>query len=140
MDLELRARHQAGYPPFTRLVRIVVESRRDESAEALGKAMRLALARAARGAKFTLLGPAPAPIRRIKGWSRWHLLVKCGTQESFAAARDAIVGSGVRSQRSASEAPPGNVAPRPRDSHWPWSTKPPVVRVGKPRSASQPDG
>jgi primosomal protein N' (replication factor Y) len=99
MDLELRARHQTGYPPFTRLIRIVVESRQDASAEELGKTMRLALASDARKAGFTLLGPAPAPIRRIKGWSRWHLLVKCGTQESFAAARDAIVGSGVRSDR-----------------------------------------
>jgi primosomal protein N' (replication factor Y) len=37
-----------------------------------------------------LLGPAPAPLRRIKGMTRWQLLLKGPTHASLAGPLGAI--------------------------------------------------
>jgi len=68
-----------GYPPFSRLVSIVVRGR-DEQA-VMKSAARLAdfLDRGAAqmpDPEPEVLGPAPAPIERIKGVHRWQVLVR----------------------------------------------------------------
>ncbi len=68
-----------GYPPFTRLVSIIVRGR-DEQA-VMKSAARLAefLDRGAGQMEDPapeVLGPAPAPLERIKGVYRWQILVR----------------------------------------------------------------
>jgi len=68
-----------GYPPYTRLVAIIVRGR-DEGAVA--RAASLLASFLERGAAKMedpspeVLGPAPAPIERIKAVYRWHVLVR----------------------------------------------------------------
>ncbi len=70
---ELSHRREAGFPPFGHLVRAVVSARDDFAA--LDGAERLAgRARAIPGAQ--VLGPAPAPLARLRGRHRVSLLVK----------------------------------------------------------------
>ncbi|MFZ5470241.1 MAG: replication restart helicase PriA [Myxococcota bacterium] len=75
---ELRRRQVMAYPPFTRLAAIRVEgadpSRTAGVARLLGDRMAEKLPHSSRGVR--LLGPAPAPIARIKGKTRWQLLLK----------------------------------------------------------------
>jgi primosomal protein N' (replication factor Y) len=85
-ERELERRRAMAYPPFTRLMAVRVEGsdpdRTREVAEALGARVAAGLAGAPRGVR--LLGPAPAPIARIKGKSRWQLLLKGPTYAALA--------------------------------------------------------
>jgi primosomal protein N' (replication factor Y) len=70
---ELAHRSALGYPPFGRLAQVVVSGTDEE-------AVRNAAAELARAssdpAGCELLGPAPAPIARLRGRHRFQLLVK----------------------------------------------------------------
>ena len=80
-DAELRSRAELDYPPFGRLARVVLEGdadRVERSAEALGAHLRSAartLPDALPGA-IQVLGPAPAPLERLRGRHRMQLLLK----------------------------------------------------------------
>ena len=71
---ELSLRRALGYPPVARMVKLELSHRREpvvrEAAGRLGEAL---LSRARGG---EVLGPAPAPIPRVKGVYVWHLIVK----------------------------------------------------------------
>ena len=72
---ELSARTALGYPPAGKLIRIIAQGRERKSVET---AMR-GVAQKVKGTlddKGTLLGPAPAPIERLHGQWRFHVLVK----------------------------------------------------------------
>jgi primosomal protein N' (replication factor Y) len=78
---ELEMRRDLGYPPFVSLVRLVVQGtkadRVHEAAERLGKDLRAAFDEA----QAKVLGPAAAPLYRIKGRCREHLLMKAPSLE-----------------------------------------------------------
>ncbi len=67
-----------GYPPFSRLVSIVVRGR--EEGDVMRAASRLASFLDDGAAKMSdppdVLGPAPAPLERIKGVFRWQVIVR----------------------------------------------------------------
>jgi primosomal protein N' (replication factor Y) len=72
---ELAARRELGYPPYGRLARILVSGRmlepvKDAAASLAGSLRRGSLEGVA------VLGPAPAPLARIKSAFRWHVLIK----------------------------------------------------------------
>ncbi len=74
---EIEHREALGYPPFAGLARVVVHA--EEEAEARDAAE--TLARAARkeipdGGQIELLGPAPAPLAKLRGRYRFMLLIK----------------------------------------------------------------
>lgn len=75
---ELAARRSPPYPPHVGLVNVVVSA----ASEALTGTAAVALAEwlqgliAARAPGVELLGPAPAPLARLKGRWRWHLLLR----------------------------------------------------------------
>jgi len=89
-DRAIRDRRSAGYPPVTRLIRLVCEGRDPERVvreiRSVANSLKKEIERA--GSRATgVLGPAPAGFARVKSRHRWHLLVK--TNEP-ALARDAI--------------------------------------------------
>jgi primosomal protein N' (replication factor Y) len=74
-EKELARRRELGYPPFGRLIILLVSGTHE--AEVIGAAQRLGSeASAALRDGVTLLGPAPAPLWRLKGRHRWQLVLK----------------------------------------------------------------
>ncbi len=72
---ELENRAELGYPPFSRLALVRCDA--VEEARARDAAQRMAeLARRAAGGSVQILGPAPAPLARLRGRYRYHLLLK----------------------------------------------------------------
>jgi len=69
---ELNRREALNYPPFSRIVRILFSGIRE--ADVLRTAENVAVKLAEAGISF--LGPAPAPLERIKDSYRWHLIVR----------------------------------------------------------------
>lgn len=74
---ELETRRLLGYPPERRLV-VVIARGADDAATEKAIALLAAELRSQRRAPFALLGPAPAPLRRLRGHFRWQLLLKTG--------------------------------------------------------------
>ena len=81
---EQRYRKQLGYPPFTRLINVRFEGRDGQQVEATAALFLQQVEHTRQSEEFAsagaaglqILGPAPAPIERIKGRERWQLLVK----------------------------------------------------------------
>jgi primosomal protein N' (replication factor Y) len=74
-ERELARRRELGYPPFGRLIILLLSGPRE--AEVIAAAQRLASEAA--GALYggvSVLGPAPAPLWRLKGRHRWQLVLK----------------------------------------------------------------
>lgn len=72
---ELDRRRELGYPPFGRVAILLVSGVHET--EVIDTAKRLARdATTAAPAGVTVLGPAPAPLWRLKGRHRWQLVLK----------------------------------------------------------------
>ena len=89
---ELQFRRDLNYPPFSRLVRLVVEG--PEEKRVSDRAHRVALALRESAPNTQILGPAPAPITRIRGKYRWHIIAKSpsdGVTASMLAAAEPLL-------------------------------------------------
>jgi len=84
---EMRQRRAHNYPPWQRMARIIVRSKDEaaagEFADRLSAAFRTGLERLQRGAAgvadLRLLGPAEAPVFRLKGYFRFHFQLQSST-------------------------------------------------------------
>lgn len=95
--LELEARRQLGYPPFGRLVRVVVSSEHEDRAMAAARRIRQAL-----GPEVgTVLGPVAAPLAVLSGAHRVHLLaLSRDIRKTARAIGAAVASSGDRATRA----------------------------------------
>ena len=84
-EAELRERHAYGYPPFTRLARVLVRGKDLGQTQAAGQQAGEALRAETKGSALQVLGPSAAPISMLEGRHRFHLLVKAPDGESLAA-------------------------------------------------------
>jgi primosomal protein N' (replication factor Y) len=76
MRRELDLRRELGYPPFGRMALVRVEGPLVARVNAVASRVATLLGRAASPDTLRILGPAPAPIERIKNRFRWQVVVK----------------------------------------------------------------
>ena len=93
---EMKARRQFGYPPFARIARVLVEGRKAAAVEERCTKAVETLRAVAAETKTQILGPAEAPIGRVKDRYRWHALVKAPDSASLHAALDSLERTGPR--------------------------------------------
>lgn len=74
-DHEMQARAELGYPPLGRMANVTVSSHDDQEAERVAQTVAAALSSAAPD-DWRVLGPSRAPLARLRGSYRWHVLVK----------------------------------------------------------------
>jgi primosomal protein N' (replication factor Y) len=89
-ERELASRQELGYPPFGRLLRAVFSGEAESDAMRLANSAAQAIRNAALPEGTVLLGPARAPLTRISGRYRWHLMVKAPDLEGIRAAGEAL--------------------------------------------------
>jgi primosomal protein N' (replication factor Y) len=74
---EIPIRQEHGYPPFCQMVRIIMrgesETMTEHFGDHIGESLRLETER--READVRILGPAPAPLAKLRGKYRFHLLL-----------------------------------------------------------------
>ncbi len=79
-ETEVTLRDALGYPPFCELINIGLsgseEIRVEETAERIAAELREAAESGAITGINDILGPAPAPISRLKNRWRWHIVLK----------------------------------------------------------------
>ena len=84
-EAELATRARLGYPPFGEMVRLIIRGSEPESTHHFGETVASLLqdTAAEQGVEVRILGPAPAPIARIRGKHRYHLQVQSPDGESL---------------------------------------------------------
>jgi primosomal protein N' (replication factor Y) len=86
-ERELKYRRWMHYPPFGVLANVLVQSQKLEEAAGwaalLGKSL---VQEQERGAPVRVLGPCTAPIARIKGVYRFHMILKSASRKALNAA------------------------------------------------------
>ena len=75
MNTELEMRRELRYPPFVSLIRVIVQGFNEERVKTTGDRLATRL-RNVIAAPAEVLGPAAAPLYRLKGRYRRHLLIK----------------------------------------------------------------
>ena len=75
---EMAERKELGYPPHGRLIAVRIEGKdAHQVAGAAAELGRVAIATAAQhGGVVEVLGPAPAPLERLRGRTRWQILLR----------------------------------------------------------------
>jgi primosomal protein N' (replication factor Y) len=79
-EQEITLREALDYPPFSELINIGLsgggELRVEETAEKIAETLRAAADSGELAGVKEILGPAPAPISRVKNRWRWHIVLK----------------------------------------------------------------
>ena len=92
---EMKERHAFGYPPYTRLARIVLSSKAREAlatgATAIAAALRMTVTSHAYLKDLQILGPSDAPISRLRDAYRKHILIKSPTSEQLSELLDGSI-------------------------------------------------
>jgi primosomal protein N' (replication factor Y) len=78
---ELKSREELSYPPFSRLMLIEFKGKHEELVMNVADAFRAILKKHSQksqrdGVSFTVLGPSPAALPKLKSYFRWHLILK----------------------------------------------------------------
>jgi primosomal protein N' (replication factor Y) len=92
-EREIEYRKGLRYPPFVALVNAVVRGRTFDEAMRLAQELASALAARAAAGGFAVLGPAPAPLTRLRGEHRVQIFLKGGRRDQMRLAlRAALAG------------------------------------------------
>ena len=76
MASEMELRRSLAYPPYRRMLRIVVSDPKNEKAEEVATLLGEALQQSNSSQTVDILGPAPCPLEKLQGRYRWHILLK----------------------------------------------------------------
>lgn len=98
---EIELRREAVYPPFMRLCNLRFEGAKEhaviEAANDIKRAAEALLKRKHEG--IAVLGPAPAPLEKLKGRYRWQMLLKCADVKRLHNFTRALKASFVAKKR-----------------------------------------
>jgi primosomal protein N' (replication factor Y) len=82
---EISTRRELGYPPFCHLILLLISGVNLAGVQKLSAELKQVLEEFNKEKTFTLLGPAPAPIEKIRRKYRYRILLK--TNQVFEALR-----------------------------------------------------
>jgi primosomal protein N' (replication factor Y) len=85
-ERELKYRRWMHYPPFGALANVLVRSSKLEEAAGWAATLGKFFAQHYSGGAVRVLGPCTAPIARIKGVYRFHLILKAASRKALNAA------------------------------------------------------
>ncbi len=85
---EIEARREVGYPPFARLISVRVHAGAETDARAAAQTLATIARRhgAARDGLVEVLGPAPAPLARLRGRYHYRLLLRSSDRKALRSA------------------------------------------------------
>jgi primosomal protein N' (replication factor Y) len=92
LEQELLDRQEVGYPPFSRLVLIRIDAVDDNEARSVAAAIAREARKdpSAKANKLAVLGPAAAPIARLRGRFRFRVMLRAKERGTLRAAVQAL--------------------------------------------------
>ena len=94
---EIKYRSEAGYPPFTRLIKIGITPEDVNEINQLARDLILRLKKISNH-YYTVVGPAPAPMARLKNKYRWQVLLKVNLDKDRSGKKTRVLLKSVLSQ------------------------------------------
>ncbi|HPQ44744.1 MAG TPA: hypothetical protein PKZ42_11015, partial [Syntrophales bacterium] len=90
---EIKTRLDLGYPPFSRMINLVISATNETRITDCVKKLNTLARDLARqvGGTVSVLGPAEAPLSKVKGRHRWHLLLKGNDIHALHTLADTIL-------------------------------------------------
>ena len=86
---EIQSRKELSFPPFVSLIKLTLRSRKEENVMKSTERLKERILRVLKEEK--LLGPAPAPMSKLRGYYRWNILVKTkDIEKTTARLRDTL--------------------------------------------------
>jgi len=82
---ELAYRTELRYPPISRIIKLEIKSANEAHAAEAAKTAQNRIRSLMRGKDTVLLGPAPAPVSRVRGQYRFHLLLLSQHRDTIRA-------------------------------------------------------
>ena len=83
-DREMSIRAPLGFPPFSRIINLRLEGEDENRVRSAAMGLSEAARRLISGKRqVSVLGPAPAPISRLRGKYRWQLILKSTNREAL---------------------------------------------------------
>jgi primosomal protein N' (replication factor Y) len=73
---EIELRKALGYPPFSRIVNVKIEATEDKYVQEAAAGLANLARKFQKRSEPEILGPAPAPLTRLRDRYRWQLLIK----------------------------------------------------------------
>jgi primosomal protein N' (replication factor Y) len=84
-QVEMQSRRELAYPPFVTLIRLLVTGDNLDVVKQVAGNLKTGLENSHLPGVRAILGPSPAPISKIKGHFRWHILLK--TERDLCTSR-----------------------------------------------------
>lgn len=110
---EIVFRRTMHYPPFAALINVLIHDKDHERANGTASEFARELRIAARDAGIRVLGPAPAPISRIRNEYRFQVLIKAQSRsrarEALDVAMDRVTSAGHNPRSISVEVDPMNL-------------------------------
>ena len=110
---EIVFRKTMHYPPFSALINVLIRDKDHDRANGTASAFARKLRSAARDSGIRVLGPAPAPISRIKNEYRYQVLIKAQSRsrarEALDVAMDRVIADGHNPRSISVEVDPMNL-------------------------------
>lgn len=76
MAYEQELRRALKYPPYARLLRLILSDEKEERLEKKAQEVAGILEPVCHQSDVELLGPAPCPLERLQGRYRWHIILR----------------------------------------------------------------
>jgi len=89
---EIAARQELGYPPCSSLINVVASDRSEIMAKSRIEALAKAVAELGQQS-IEILGPSPAPLAKLQGLFRWHLVLRSTEREEMIAGLRSVLAS-----------------------------------------------
>ena len=80
---EIKTRKELSFPPFTHIIKLTLRSRSDSKASSASQDLKKFLEQRLKGVQ--ILGCAPSPMARVRGFFRWNVML-CGKNRSVMCA------------------------------------------------------
>ncbi len=90
---ELSFRKELNLPPFCHMVALTLRGRREENVIKAAQFLRHRLEKENQSEKIKILGPAPAPVSRVRGMYRWNIFLKADKVFQVTSLLEKILGN-----------------------------------------------
>jgi len=93
---EVSFRKELNLPPFCHMVTLTFRGRKEEKVLKIAESLRKKFEKRKESKNIEIIGPAPAPISRVKGMYRWNLFLKSDKVENATALLKKVIGNRKR--------------------------------------------
>ncbi len=80
---EIECRRELNYPPFSHLTNIIIRGKNEKDVRKYSERVKKELNERMAEYNGEMLGPAPLPFYRLRGYYRWHIMIKGAISQSF---------------------------------------------------------